>query len=268
MKNVTPHNQENAIKSVAFLFELDKEVNENIIDNIRKWYQTDCEFKNFFTNEQLIRSVKIQMDANNQQVTSSSISGVSYIKLKQDGKTVEWSFRIDSKAITINCNSYTRWDEIWGVVVKNLSKVVEQMSGFSLTKIALEYLDEFNILNIDSKEWLNQVFKIKSPYIPQFVYDMNTAWHTHNGFITEEKDSKVSRRMVNIVNITYQKTNTTNDILAIQTQHASSFYNKFELSIDKIKDIDTVMQYCHIENKKLFKNILSNEMLDKIKLKI
>lgn len=268
MKNVSPHNQNNAIKSVAFVFELDKEVNEETIVSVRKWYSESKEFKNFFTVEQPIQSVKIQMDGNNQQVTSSSVGGVNYLKIAEDGTTVEWSLRVDSKAITIACNLYTRWDEVWGVVLVNLEKIVAQMHGFSLTKIALEYLDEFNVFGTNNNEWLGQLFKEDSLFIPNFVHSMNAPWHTHNGFITDEKDKEVSRRTVNAVNITYQKTNISNDILAIQTQHASSFYSKFELSADSMKNIDTIMQYSHIENKKLFNNLLSSEMLNEIKLEV
>lgn len=268
MKNVSPHNQKNAIKSVAFVFELDKEVNEKTIASIREWYGVSEEFKSIFTVEQPIQSVKIQMDGNNQQVTSSSVGGVNYIKVAKDKTTVEWSIRIDARAITIACNLYTRWDEVWGLALENLEKIVAQMDGFSLTKIALEYLDEFNIFDTNGNEWLGQLFKVSSPFIPDFVRTMNAPWHTHNGFITDEKDTEVSRKTVNIVNITYQKTNTINDILAVQTQHASSFYNKFELSVASMKNIDTIMQYSHVENKKLFNNLLSSEMLDEIKLKV
>jgi len=268
MKNVSPHNQKNAIKSVAFVFELDKEVDEKTITSILEWYSTCEDFKSIFTVEQPIQSVNIQIDGNNQQVTSSNISGVNYIKLAEDGRAVEWSFRVDSRAITIACNLYTRWDEVWGLALENLEKIVSQMDGFTLTKIALEYLDEFNILDKSSNEWVGQLFKEASPFIPKFVRTMNEPWHTHNGFITDEKDRVVSMRTVNAVNITYQKTNTINDILAVQTQHASSFYNKFELSATTMKNIDAVMQYSHVENKKLFNNLLSSEMLNEIKLKV
>jgi len=268
MKNVSPLNQKNAIKSVAFVFELDKEVDEKTITSILEWYSTDEDFKSIFTVEQPMQSVNIQIDGNNQQVTSSNISGVNYIKLDKDNKNVEWSLRIDARAITIACNLYTRWDEVWKFTLENLKKIVAQMDSFSLTKIVLEYLDEFNIFGTNGNEWLGQLFKEDSPFMPKFIRTMNAPWHTHNGFITDEKDKAVSRRTVNTVNITYQKTNTTSDILAVQTQHASSFYDKFELSVASMQNIDTVMQYSHLENKKLFNNLLSSEMLDEINLKV
>lgn len=268
MKNVSPNNNENAIKTVAFVFELDKEADKETILSIQEWYSNNETFKSIFTVEQPIKSVNIQIDGNNQQVTSSNISGVNYIKLGKDGTTVEWALRIDARAITITCNLYTRWDDVWGLALKSLKDIVTQIDGFSLNKIALEYLDEFNIFDTSSNEWLNQLFKESSPYIPNFVRDMNTPWHTHNGFITEKKDADISRRTVNIVNITYQETNIANDILTIQTQHVSSFYNKFELSLELMQNIDAIMQHSHLENKKLFNNLLSREMLDEIKLKV
>lgn len=268
MRNVSPHNQRNAIKSVAFAFELDKEISEATITSIMEWYSSSKEFKSFFSIEQPIKSVKIKMDGNNQQVTSSNVGGVSYIKMAEDGTTLEWAIRIDAKAIAITCNLYTRWDEVWGQALSSFQEIVAQLEGFSLTKMTLEYLDEFNVFGTDSNEWLGQLFKTTSPFIPEFVRTMNAPWHTHNGFVTDEKDTEVSRRTVNIVNITYQKTNTINDILAVQTQHASSFYNKFELSVASMKNIDTVMQYSHVENKKLFNKLLSSEMLNEIKLKV
>ena len=268
MENIRPHNKENAIKSVAFAFELDKEINEENITSIREWYKKNIAFKSLFKDEQLIQSIQVKMGNDIKQISSSNIGGVIFIKKAEGTETPEWLIRIDARSISITCNLYSRWEEIWGLTLDYIAEIIAQLSGFVLTKLALEYLDEFYIFNTDENIWLPQLFKTTAPYIPQFVYAMNAPWHTHNGFITEEKESSVGRRTVNIINLTYQKTSGPDDILTIQTQHASSFYEKFYFSVSSLKKIDEVMRYNHIENKKLFDNLLSDEMLKEIKLKV
>ncbi len=261
MLNVHPHNKDNAIKTAAFAFELDKEINEKTIEALRNLYKENEEFKNDFPKENPLSSVKVQMGQGVQHISSSAISGVSYLRSETNP---EWVLQIQGRTISINCNLYTRWDEVWGFARTYFEKVIKCFDNYTLVKIVVEYLDEFNISNTTDNTWIGELFQTTSPYIPNFVYDIDTPWHTHNGFLTEE----TNRRVINLINMSFVKINTTAGLLSMQTQHASSLYEPFSLDAKLLENIIRIIEHSHLENKKLLSMILSTEMLDAIKLKV
>lgn len=261
MKNVRPLNKENAIKVAAFAFELDKEINENTITLIQNLYKEDRSFSDSFSIEKPITSVKVQMSEGMQQIGSSIISGMSYQSAEDKP---DWVLQIQGKTISVNCYSYTRWDEVWGFARTYFEKIIACYTDYSLVKIVVEYLDEFHIADATNNTWISELFQTSSQYIPNFVYDMDTPWHTHNGFLTEE----TNRRVINLINMSFVKINTTAGLLSMQTQHASSLYSAYSLDSKLLERVTEVIEHSHEENKRLLNVVLSENMLETIKLKV
>ncbi len=261
MLNVRPCNKENAIKTVAFALELEKEISESTITAIQNLYKENKDFQDDFPLENVLSSVKVQMGVGVQQISSTAISGVNYLSSETNPN---WILRIQGKTISITCNAYTRWEHVWGYSRKYFGKIIECFDDYSLIKVALEYLDEFQVSDTKNNIWIDELFKDSSPYLPKFIYEMKEPWHSHNGFITED----AARRTINLININFGKTNTSSGLLTMQTQHASTFYQAHRLEVNVLDQIIEVMEHNHQANKDLLDVVLSDEMLDIIKLKV
>lgn len=263
---VRPSNEKNAIQAAAFALELNREVDERAIEKIRAAYQREDEFSKTFIVEEVITAIKVQMMGAKQEVTSSEIGGLNYIF--PDGPKPKWILRIQANTISLTCQVYTCWDEVWTFAKKYFALIFKELDDYSLMKMVVEYLDEFHIADVRTNKWIEELFRPETVYIPRFIYDINDPWHTHNGFITEEKNGDKSRRTINAININFVKNDMSGGALGMQTQHASSFYLAKKIDLDTLEDIENVMVHNHNQNKSILNQILTDEMLNKIGLKI
>ncbi len=264
MSVVFPYNEKNAIKSAAFALEFDKEFDENILNAIKKLYLKETQFQEEFPKEESIQTVKMRMGTNIQEISTLQLGGLSYTKSSAD--SFEWRLLIQGNIVSITCSAYTRWDEVWGFSKRYFEKILPLLKDNKLTKIILEYLDEFNINNLSENKWLGELFKDTSPYMPQFVYEMKEPWHTHNGFISKRDN----RQTINLVNMNFLLNNVGSATLLMQTQHASSLFAPLTLNTEKneIDTIETTMKVSHEFNKEMLREHLSQTMLDQIGLKV
>ncbi len=266
MSVVFPYNDKNAIKSAAFALELDKEIDEDILNAIKKLYLEEAQFQKDFVKEETIQTVKMQMGPNVQEVSTLQLGGLSYTI--PSANNFHWRLLIQGNRISITCNAYTRWDDVWGFSKKYFEKILAQLDGYSFNKVVLEYLDEFHIKDMTDNKWLDELFKTDSPYLPKFVYEVNEPWHSHNGFMSKNKDCQT----INLINMNLLKNNmdlTAN--LMMQTQHASSLLTPVSLNgniSDGIQIIEKKMEDNHEFNKELLTKHLTQNILDKLSLKV
>ena len=266
MSVVSPYNKENAIKSAAFALEFNKDIDANILNMIKELYQRETQFQKDFPNEEIIQTVKMQMSQNIQEISTSQLGGLSYTTQSADG--FSWKLLIQGNIVSITCNEYTRWDEVWGFSKRYFEKILSKLESYSLNKVVLEYLDEFSIKDLSNNKWLDELFKTDSPYVPKFVYEINEPWHSHNGFMKKNKDSHT----INLINMNLLKNNINEEgNLMMQTQHASSLLAPvvLEKNIDDgIQMIEKTMEANHQFNKELLSVHLTQNILDKLSLKV
>ncbi len=260
---VSPYSKKNAIKSAAFALEFKKEISEDILHTIKELYTEDANFVKDFPREELLQTVKVQMGSNIQEISTTELGGLSY--LSPSDSNFDWRLLIQGNSISITCSAYTRWDEVWGFSKQYYEKILPLLKDNKLSKIVLEYLDEFNVSNLSENKWLEELFKDDSPYMPQFVYKMKEPWHTHNGFISK----KDNQQTINLINMNFLLNNVGSATLLMQTQHASSLFVPLTLNTEKseIDTIETTMKVSHEFNKEMLREHLSQTMLDQIGLK-
>ncbi len=266
MSVVFPYNDKNAIKSAAFALEFNKEFDEDILNTIKKLYLEETQFQKDFPKEEIIQTVKMQMGPNIQEISTLQLGGLNYTAQSADGFT--WKLLIQGNIVSVTCNEYTRWDEVWKFSKHYFKKILSLLDGYALNKVVLEYLDEFHIKDMTDNKWLDELFKTDSPYVPKFVYEASEPWHSHNGFISKNKDSQT----INLINMNLLKNNmdlTAN--LMMQTQHASSLLSPVSLNgniSEGIQIIEKTMEDNHEFNKELLTKHLTQNILDKLSLKV
>ena len=147
MKYVEPYNNNHAIKGVAFAIEFIEELAEKDFRNAINLYNTKLEsnFKEPIEHE----GFTIKIDEQGRQVSNNTLSGISF-----NSKDDVWSVQLRQNALIVTSNVYTRWADMWIQTKAYFEKFCEILSEKKVSLIAMEYIDEYNISNINS-DWKN-----------------------------------------------------------------------------------------------------------------
>lgn len=265
MENIRPCNEGNAIKVAAFAFEFEKEINEKILFDIINHYKSDDQFRLKFNDKKEHYGTSVQINNNVQQVLNNVIMAVELQCQNKEGE-LTWSLQLRRNALVITCYKYTRWDNVISEVLAIVDSIFEFIKNESIRIIAIEYLDEFNILN-NSSDWKKELFKEESKYLTQNIFETKDLWHIHQGFfnyITEPLEF----RLLSILEIEHQKiVETDTEILFIKTQQKSEF--KEIKILDELKDdLKSIFETNHSKDKEILSELLSNTILNEINLKV
>jgi len=264
MNHIEPSNERNAIKVVAFALEFIEEIEESLIHEVITLYQGNNKLKETLPRKELHQSVIIQLGSL-QQATSKPVGGVTFDCLSPDG-TQKWALSLRTNALIISCAEYTRWEEIWLQAKEYFALILPLLSEKHFSLVALEYIDEF-IIKSDpySNEWKNELFKEDSKYIPSNIYEVQNLWHSHHGFISNEGNGDMST--LNNVNIDHISEQSLVNKIIIRTQHKSQFLQPRLYEGDFLNEIvENIFNKNHGENKRIMRDLLSDEMCSEINL--
>ena len=263
MTNVKPSNDNNAIKVIAFVLEFQQEIDESTVDKLRVFYQNNAEIKKDLPREQLLHTMMIQMEGQQQVSNKQVVGGVAFDSLLANGSQ-EWSLSVRGNVVVVTCGRYTRWDQVWNQAKSYFSAVLPLLSDKTFKFITLEYVDEFFISNHNS-EWKKELFNLESKYLPSNIHDLDGFWHSHHGFHLHEVQP-VEQRVLNNIDIDYISDPGGHKLL-IRTQHKSELLEAINYSENFMDEtVDKIMNNNHTFNKELMVNLLSTEIQSKIKL--
>jgi hypothetical protein len=256
--NVRPYQEENAIKIVAFTLELTRELSVSEIESFDAAFDLES---SSLRHKELIKSYSVKIEQG--QPTQQQAEGLAGYKYSSDeGHEPEWLLSVRDNQIAVICRKYTSWTLIVAKAKSLLKSSMEVLGGLeniSVSASGLQYLDQFIIVD-SSSEWKQDLFRRNSKYLPAYVYELADYWHTHNGYLGQNKDIKV----LNNFNLNHRKEEGgDSDEVALVTQHRC-LNGQITLK-DAISRFSDHLEYMHEENKSIVGELFSDAALGSIK---
>ena len=192
-------------------------------------------------------------------------------RISADG-TPEKELKIDSESITFKTFRYTRWNEAWLQARRYFEELVPiyAASGMAVG-ISLNYIDKFKWAGNLNECKTNLLLRHGSNYLCPHIFESDDFWHSHTGAFI--RTNQTTKRLLN-VNVDYLdeiRPDETQRIVAITTVLTDLMnqpgYDETEVNANNaINLLDGRMQELHLFGKKVFSNIISDDMCKRIAL--
>ncbi len=175
-----PIYQAHAIVEMVVFFEFA----HGLDGNMDRLLPLRSEMEQDFPNNDLLQSVEIIFPQNQQPANPEpKIGGIELRRFKPDD-TLEWLIRITSRAISVHCLEYTRWEYVWPEVNKYIGIVFEKLTGtnVALSGMGLKYVDQFVFQGEIENYDLSQLFKKNTPVLNSRAFSSGANWHCNCGW--------------------------------------------------------------------------------------
>lgn len=261
-----PRHQDHAIVDVVFAINLAREVPPPVMKTIG-------ELKAEWTNELPIseeiqgHEVFVGPPPSGVSTHRTMVAGHSFKAVKRDGST-EWMVRFLGRLVTVNCGSYTRWNNVWPIARSFLQRACQKVvvGNNSISSIGLQYIDEF-VWEGDPKSYSISGLIREGSEFPSALRDKGPLWHLHQGWFESNVEKlRIKGRRLEKLHI---------DAVERKGQYVTRVDTtlRHDLS-DKITDVtrnfdeilDPVFDAMHERNKQLIRSFLTDEMQRRIKL--
>lgn len=245
MKTIRPFSQKNAVKIVAFGINFSETISEieTVIDNLKE----DKNFEDFVSN--VPEEITTVISPNN--ITQQRINKAGIIFQNND-----CYINLSKNMLIINFKNYTNWTEISNKVFTYIKNILIYVKN-SINQITLEYLDEFEILDIN-EDWKNKLFVRNSKYINNSINEIDDFWHINQGRYL--KLDGIESKVLDTINIKFFADH--NDGLKnkvnLLCQHRVAFQEHQNYG-DKIEYSFDVL---HAHAKDVFQNIINENMIE------
>ncbi|MBX5181677.1 TIGR04255 family protein [Rhizobium sp. NZLR5] len=190
--------------------------------------------------------------------------GVLFAFLRPDG-TANWSMQIGGNKIEVECNLYSRWDRVWmtagGYLSAALAVVSQAQENLSLMMTELTVRDVFVAQNRPYQ--LSQLIKV-GEYLPRRVLSDGPLWHCNTGWFDDAQAGTNSH----LHNLNCDAAPANSEV-AITMMHFQQKRIQEPLSVRELSSknfLGSEMKVLHDKNKTLLREVLTQEMLDRIGL--
>lgn len=258
MSSIRPHNNNNAIKEVAFAIEFNQKINDQAIYELIDSYSNNKSIKNQLPGKKLVHDLNLNFD---DSTSSKVLNGVSFSLIKPDG-AVNWSLTVKGNSIIVVCGEYDCWTNVWSKAEEYINFVLLAYYNpeIKCTKIALEYFDEF-IITDTSKDWTKELISKDSVVIPKHIFHMkDTLWHCNQGFFTVSDDTRILNN-IDLSRVIHEGEN----LIRMRTSHQANV--DYACEVDELLiSIERQLKDSHNFNKSILSEILTVEMQQRINL--
>lgn len=241
---VKSFSSKNAVKIVGFAINFSETVIdvENVIEDIKK----DKVFENFYVS--ISEEITTVITSDNITQKRSNKAGIVL-------QNSDWVVDFSKNMLVINCKKYTTWTEVSKQVFEYISIILKYVKK-DINQIALEYLDEFEILDIKSN-WKDELFVEDSKYLNENIKESDDFWHINQGryFKLDKIDSKVLDS-INIKFFADQRDSLKNKV-NLMCQHRVVFQKHKEYD----ERIENYFDILHTHTKEIFENIINKRII-------
>ncbi|MBC3916930.1 TIGR04255 family protein [Undibacterium sp. CY18W] len=211
-----------------------------------------------------VRSFVLQMTDVHTGFIPENRSGGFDIRRFDTNGTVLWSISVRPDYISCNCMDYERWATVKPKTIDLLEPFVSAIlnKGTQIQAVGLQYHDAFKIADKVSPEVLSTLFRRKSSWVPEHLFDMPSIWHVHQGWFSI---SPKKRRILN--NVKLELLDQSPDYMArIIGQHRvfSLTHDGKESHPIELQDLSQVLDFLHLQNKNALRALLTDQMLERI----
>ena len=269
IENLFPIAGNNAIQNAAFAIEWQSELTSNELQVIHA--AVEFELKVEFPSQlpQQHQTFSFVSDLTSAPKISPSVEIGSYIYEKRTmySNAPTRSIALSKQSLIVLINEYTKWDLIWNDVNRYFGIILKHVQSKAIANIGLQYSDVFIWKDDPKKLNLFEVFRPGSRYLTPNVLSLRGLWHSHHGYIVELEAPVPNNRLDNInVNLI---DNSGVVSIHITTSHRATLKDViWQINEKCLVIISEVMNSLHDENKLVMTELLSDDLCNKIKLKV
>ena len=261
-----PISEPHAIQNVIFALEWQGELTDNALTEVQKLAPS---LKSHFPKVVIQKMVQINIGSDSvpasHQGENEQLGGVSFQRLGQFGNVVS-QLNVSRSSFIIAISEYSRWKPTLEAVMRYFKIVLPAiLNEKSISMVSLQYTDVFTWKDDPVNLNLHEVFIKNSPYLTPNVFDQKGLWHCHHGYLIESFDGLVGRCLDNInVNMV---DNLGDREIHINTTHQFTLSSPLRMATkDYLQSIENVQNVLHNHNKDILRQLLTNEVCNKIGL--
>lgn len=268
MSQVSPHNDRNAIKNVAYAFEFSQQLSSETVKHIIDIYKKSIMLTVELPRSQPIESMTFQMEGSGAYSPSAKLlAGVSFDRLLSNGQP-EWSVNFRPDALVIICGKYDSWSKTLEKTNEYLRIFSKALEGVSINVIGLEFNDEFNVVDIQSPGWMNELFNIESDYLTKDILTKKGGWHLHSGHWSDDfYHDDISLSLINSFIESAEDPQTGKHSLKIKHLQKCRYSEPVDISCDiALSNAQLILEKAHEVNYNFIANLISSDMKKRINM--
>lgn len=251
------YSKANAVKVIALAINLEHDIETTSIKKLIDKLKENQKIKDDFNEEQIQTVVSMTFNQDGIPNQKNSIGGIVFNK-KEDNKIL-WSLIVNTDSVVVTCRNYNRWCGVSELALKYIDVVLKEINNIKIAQLTLEYLDEFEILQIQS-DWKKQLFKENCEYITPHIYQLDAFWHISHGYFINLSD--VDEKMLDTIDINYfaDEADNLKHKVNMRMQHKLLYNSSIVYNKENIFDF---LNKIHIHSKDIFFKLVSDKVTEK-----
>lgn len=253
---IKPFTDTNAVKVVAFALKLEENFTFEALSAVIEQLRCNDFFKKEFNNinDQVEVSLTIGSDGSVQH--NQSMNGIVFEKKDNEDSQPSWVVSINKDSILVNCFQYTRWKNIFPKSESIISEVFKIIGSKNIETITLEYLDEFEILDVSS-DWIKSLFKQDSEYLLKNIFECRNFWHINYGYFRDIDGLGESILDNLFINYFADEHDSLKNKVHVRAQHKLGLNEEYDNA-----NISRYFNTIHEHSKSIFENIIHDDILE------
>ena len=265
------HSIQEAIIGVHFQSAIDPSTARRIFNHVR------IELKDQLPQNNEIHQQQIVIGQGNHKISAQNsqrplFAGFEMIKLKGDGKPGQ-VLRLLGKDLSVNFLEYHRWEKTISASMKYLKAVLDSLdlTENPAASYSLRYVDQYTYNDDPQNAYAELLFRTGSAFLTPQSFNAGHLWHCNSGWFEKYMNES---RILNQINIGSQ---ITKGVGTVTLDHnAVCQFSALRKSVDHVfgahendgTSISEVLNYLHAKNHAAIKDLLVDEMLERIGIEI
>ena len=258
----------------AYLFcQFEPEIDKVSISRLRE-LESDPDLNDERTKFQEIQGHEFQFGRPEEGIRSFQISpvGIEMQKVKA-ASGAEWNLRTNPNMVSVHCLDYTGWNTAnviaRGILQKALNKIGTIES--TLAVIGLKYVDRFSYFGPNDGYDPNLLFRQETLYMHKNAFKSKMRWHCHIGWFESlgNLDGLECLHQINIDAAFLTQAGARRPMITIDHNAIVRGPNTEDLADflgENDEALSTVVDILHMKNRHILKDLLTNEMAERINL--
>lgn len=259
-----PLNEGHAISEVTFIFEFEQ-LSTATLHSMLNAYPSVAEV---LPSKQDMPGMIVEQSSAG--IKMNQVPGAEWAHYRADGKK-DWLARVTRNAVTVHCNHYSGWSDVWEKAYTLLSAIFEQTKGqfVPVANIGLQYIDRFDFKGSRTEYDSRHLVREDSVHFARQILDRGTRWHNYSGWFEYSKE--LDREILQQLNIdAIEQDGTALPIVSLT--HTSLLRAKAPGDLDKYRHfthltespIARFMQIAHDNNHSVLREVLTPDILARI----
>lgn len=261
---LSKNGRSHAVDLVVVFVKLTKDVDAQVFNSLFESHAKD--FQADFPDREKLNTLSVRVsDRGAQEVRSDSLGGCRFHKLDKNSGMKIYGLEFHPDQISVILGDYNRWAEDGPRIKDYLGRGLRALKDCGyvgcIKQTGLNVSDVFLLENV-SKDWACQLLNASSLYLPSFIYEAESYWHSNVGFFKSVDGFK--QPVLNNINVAATKSGPNNkDAFRINTAHELMLDDAVELEgFDRLHD--QLLEKFHQYNKDIVSDVLASEVAKEI----